>query len=305
MVRISINKNGIVFILSLLLTVTGFSQSLEPIETDSLKRNFRIEIKISGGLNYLSIGDWNTYMESETRLNQDMASLFNYSIGGRFKKIHSGLNFEGDFIVYLTPRFGISIGSGYISGKKGNDSNKIFTHHQLFTETAIHDTNVRAIPIKLGVYYILLLFNRANIYLNGGIGYYFAQWSDDYRREWNGYWEVIKQSASGMGFGFHGGVGLDYNFNQNLSFVLECNGRYTKIGSFKGEYDYRNSGDWTNYYEGTLFYYELDLSWMGLDWYPKVKVLNQVPSPPQFRNIRKAKVDFSGFSVRTGIKIKF
>jgi len=123
-----IYKNTTVFSLSLLLSVIGFSKTIDITEQNNFKKKFRIEIKLSCGMDYLSIGDWNKYMQSNTKLNRDLAHLFNYNIGGEFEKIHLGLDFEGEIVFFFTPRIGISIGSGYIHGMKGKDSSKIVTH---------------------------------------------------------------------------------------------------------------------------------------------------------------------------------
>lgn len=288
-------------------TVNLFLGEKGQIDSDKnlSQRKKRFGLKISNGLNYLSGGDWNTYMKLDTKLNKDLANMFGYDLGGEFKEIHTGFNLEAEGIVYLTPRLGISIGSGYIYGKKGEDSSKIVTHLRLFTETLTHDTKISAIPLKLSAYYFLPVSSKASVYLNAGLGYYLAKFSDDYRHEWDGYWEVIKQTADGGNFGLHGGIGFEYSMTQFLSLVIETGGRYAKISRFEGYYDYKNSNNWADYYKGTLYYYEFDLTWMGLDWYPEVKISDQKPSSPSIRNVHKASIDFSGFTLGAGIKIRF
>ena len=95
------------------------------------------------------------------------------------------------------------------------------------------------------------------------------------------------------GIGFHGAVGFELKLVSHFAFILEGQGRYVKIGSFEGKK--------LNFIEGTLNYYE---SQFGGKWYPKVDVIDGL-TPIGIRNLRKAKVDFSGFTLRAGIKITF
>lgn len=298
------------FLFLVFLIPTTQAANLKPEVCEKTRDDFldgkgRFGFLLSCGMNYFSVGDWNNYLELDTKFWKDMANLFGYKAGGDFKKIHLGSHLSGEVIFFLNPRLGISVGSGYMYGHSDGDSSKIVSHHQLFTESSTHDTEISAIPIVLGIYYFFPVSPRVNLYLNTGLGYYFGKWFDEYHHEWGGYWEVIKQRASGGNFGLHGGIGLEYNLMPSLSLVIETCGRYAKIGGLEGYYDYKNSNNLVDYYRGILYYYEFDLSWMGLEWYPVVKLADKRPSSPTFRNIRKAELDFSGFVLRAGIRISF
>jgi len=260
----------------------------------------RFGIKLTGGINYLEVGDPNASLKGFADFLKDQASLGSATPEGEFKKIHFGLDLEGDVIVYLTPRFGISFGSGYIFGMKGKDVNKIIVGGQTFTE----EVKVSAIPVKLGVYYFLPLSSRARFFLNGGIGYYFSKWSEAYRNEWSGGWFTIDREAKASGIGFHGGVGFELNLVSNISLVFEGQGRYAKIGGFEGDKESRAFiPGWESSTEGSLYYFEW-LPWTD-NWYPMVDISGEEPSGDRIRNVREAEVDFSGFTFRAGIKINF
>jgi hypothetical protein len=205
---------------------------------------------------------------------------------------------EGDVVVYMTPRFGISLGSGYILGKKGKDVNKI-----VISQTFTDEVKVSAIPVKLGVYYSLPLSSQARFFLTAGVGYYFAKWSEAYRNEWDTGWWTIDQKATARGIGFHGGVGFELNVVSHVAFVLEGQGRYAKIGGFKGDKDGKYYPPPTEYStKGKLYYFEY-LPWTE-NWYPKIYISKEEQAGDRIRNVREAKVDFSGFTFRAGIKIK-
>jgi len=209
---------------------------------------------------------------------------------------------EGDVIVYLMPQFGISIGSGYICGKKGKDTNTMTITWPAATTTHTHDTKISAFPVKIGLNYFFPISLKARIVLNGGAGYYFAKLTEIHRWEENGYWNTFKQEAKASGLGFHGGIGFEYDLAQNIAFVIEGQGRHAKIGGFEGDWEGEDSTGWSLSRKGPLTYYEWQL--LG-NWYPEVWVRDEGPSGSVFRGAREAEVDFSGFTVRAGIKLKF
>jgi hypothetical protein len=53
--------------------------------------------------------------------------------------------------------------------------------------------------------------------------------------------------------------------------------------------------------DGTLYQYQAD---RGYGWYPVVMMSKTNPSGENVRNEREAEVDFSGFTLRFGLKIK-
>ena len=271
----------LIICLSLILILPGLSQAE------------RIGIKLSGGTSYLVVGDPNASLKGLADFLKDWASGGGRTIEGDIKPIHFGLDLEGDAIFYLTPRFGISFGSGYIYGEKGVDENEIAFMGQTFSD----GMKVSAIPVRLGVYYYLPLSSRIRFFLNGGVGYYFAKWSETYRNEIPVGVIARDQKAKANGVGFHGGVGFEFNLMSHIAFIFEGEGRYVKIGGFEGEKD-------PGVEKGTLYYFENQI-FAGGDWYPTIDIREQEPVGIFVRNIREAKVDLSGFTFRAGIKITF
>jgi opacity protein-like surface antigen len=253
----------------------------------------RFGIKLTAGINYLEVGDPNASLKGFADFLKDWANGGGETIDGGIKKIHFGLDLEGEVVFYLTSRFGISVSSGYIYGNKGVEENKIAFMNQTYSD----GMKVSAIPVRLGVYYYLPLSSRIRFFLNGGAGYYFAKWSENYRNEFNSNVFTRDQKAKASGIGFHGGVGFELKLVPHIVFIFEGQGRYVKIGSFKGERD--SAGR-----ETTLYYWEQQI-FANLDWYPKVDLWPYEPFGVHIRNVREATVDFSGFTFRAGIKINF
>ena len=263
----------LIICLSLILILPGLSQAE------------RIGIKLSGGINYLEVGDPNASLKGFADLTKDLAIFWGVTREGEIEQICNGLDLEGDVIFYLTPRFGISLGSGYIYGNKAKDANKVI----LLDQTYAYGMEMSAIPVRLGVYYSFPISSWGRLFLNGGVGYYFAKWSESI--DWIA--STTDQEAKGSGIGFHGGVGFEFRLVSHFSLFLEGQRRHVKIGSFEGKK--------LDFVEGTLSYYESQI--LG-KWYPKVDVIDGL-TPIGIRNLREAKVDFSRFTFRAGIKINF
>lgn len=260
-----------------------------------------VALKFTGGMNYMSLGDWNAFMNGWTDYYNYVANEVGGTMEGEFKSIRWGLDFEGDVIINFNPRFGITIGSGYISGKKAPDGKKIIQTLPDETITLNHDMQISAIPVKIGVYYCLSRFSKFRFFLSGGIGYYFAKISEVYKNQWDGSWSHENQSAKGEGFGFQGGMGFELDIFKNIAFVVEGYGRYAKIGNLMGERDWSMSFGPSGSRKGGLYYFDLDIPYGLL---PYIEISSGTPGGLNRRNVRKATVDLSGFTVRIGFKIR-
>ncbi len=260
-----------------------------------------VALKLTGGMNYMSLGDWNAFMNGWTDYYNYVANEVGGTVEGEFKSIRWGLDFEGDVIFNLNPRLGITIGSGYISGKKGPDGNKIIQTLPDGTITLNHDMQISAIPVKIGVYYCLSRFSKFRFFLSGGIGYYFAKISEVYKNQWDGSWSHENQEAKGEGFGFQGGMGLELDIAKNIAFVVEGYGRYAKIRDLMGERDWSMSFGPSGSRKGGLYYFDLDIPYGLL---PYIEIISGTPGGLNRRNVRKATVNLSGFAMRIGVKIR-
>lgn len=306
------NKTSIwflIFILSLLLRSNSF-----PGEGENFKPKF--SIKINWGLHYMSVGDINTHLES---LDNYISHRTFYE-GGKTKKINNyDTDFEGELRLDISSKFAISIGIGYMHGEIKSDFETVgsfplqtpvtgpFYWHKFFSES-----KVKTIPLKFGIYYTLPISSRINLFINSGLGYYFSKASLDKTHvpfpleEWglddSRYHEY---DVSSNGFGFHGGIGFEYNISNYLALVLEVQGRYARIKNLKGKRLYYSWWGLDKEEEGILYIGERDLTDEGYGQNCPDLIFSQSrPSGDEFQNIREAILDFSGYSLRLGIMIK-
>jgi opacity protein-like surface antigen len=231
------------------------------------------------------------------------AGLSGWSAAGETNPIRMGYDFGADLIVNLTPRIGLGFGAGYIQGTK--ESGITFT--QGSDKIAMTSKpNIRAIPLRAGLFLNLPMGERAYFNLNVGAGYYLSKYSYEWKIEGMSFggtvYDKITQEVTANGFGFHGGIGLEFDLTSNLAFFIEGQARYAKIGGFEGTAK-EDSVDGSEQEEGKLYYYELQFD---TDYnFKQVFIRQTKPSDPEIINVREAKVDFSGLYAVAGIRIKF
>jgi hypothetical protein len=215
------------------------------------------------------------------------------------QELHWGKEVAGDLFYYLSSRFAISAGAGYISGRVNDVAETVVGEVKAFN---IHDFKVRAVPIRVGAAYFLPVFPKSRISVGAGLGYYFAKFDRFYRREpGTGYWIDSNMTGTGQGLGFYGVIGFEYSATKKIALVIEGTGRYSKISGIKGSRERVDSNNWSDSVEAP--YYALDRERLPGMWFPVVNIADPAPSGEGTRNVRDAVLDFSGFSIRVGMKI--
>lgn len=270
----------------------------------------RIDIRFTGGLGYLDGGDASANRTAYTAYMRDRERQpgSGMSIEGETESIHAGTNWEADAVYKLNSRLGIGFGVGYIHAGKDKGQSRMVSRWPERVVTVDRGTMLSAVPIKLGVFYSLLQGGKFHVVVNAGTAYYLATWREsmDYLSEAPGpsYWGKYVTKANGGGIGFHGGLGLEYRLSRNMAFVVEGIGRYARFGGFEGEYSEKNSSGADVNDPGKLYYYEWSFD---NNTYPWLELFDRDPNQLNFsnpvKNIRDAVMDFSGFSLRVGIKI--
>ena len=168
-----------------------------------------------------------------------------------------------------------------------------------------------AIPVKLSAYYFFPIRSRMKLYLKGGIGCYFGNLTYDTKLIAKiifidiPAWEK-SVNVKDKTIGLDGGIGFEYDVLKNIGLFVEGAARYAKLKDWKGDEIYIDAEGQTDNISGTLWFCETLHEQTGI-YYPDFKVSRDKPSSDggSHRNIRKAEIDFSGFSLRFGLRIKF
>jgi len=303
---------ALVLLIFSLVFFTSLAQAKE-------KLNFiqRFSIKMSSGLSYFKIGDINTHMESGNVMHLDHAQYFNGTRKGELKNIELGLNSEIELTFDITSRLRIYFSSGYVYAKKESMSGFEVSPPGFFDVdfTFAPRIRIRAIPLKLGLCYIIPFSSRTKLFINCGIGYYFVKtnyyweqieiWTREDGSLFTDLREIVEWDLNSKGTGYHGGIGFEYTIAKNLDLILELQGKSAMIERLEGTEIFLGSGYSDSFY-GSVYCYEkkdiiTDKYYTGL-WFYKEKP-DFLPSP-EYRNIRDAKLDLSGYFFKIGIRIR-
>ncbi len=255
-------------------------------ESDFFK-GIGLTIKVSLGYNYIAAGEINQGLAGVVDYYQLLLSYAGDYFNGGIMPFHSGFDFGADAIYNVTSRIGIGLGLSYVQW--GN-----LDYIRLDKSGSIRrlDSHIRvnAVPVRLGVFYTLPVFKKINLTFNAGPTYYFL--NHTYNMQYRPYFVV--QKAHGQGWGFHGGIALDLEWNSRSTLFIEYQGRYVNLNNFKGTE--RNSFNFQGE-EGSLLYLEYD--------YIPSQIGISSQAPEFCKAARNANYDLSGFAIRIGAKIKF
>jgi len=259
-------------------------------------------LKLSGGIGYLSVGDLNASFQGWNDYFEEAWFGIEGGVEGEYQLLHWGYDFSGEFIVYPIPELGIALGAGYLQVSK---ESTVEVSMFFGSEDITVNPKISAIPITLGVYFTPPLGSGVNLILSAGAGYYIGQMS--WEREVSGFlsdftdtWKTTKGTL-----GFQGSLGFEFAFSPKVAFVIEGCGRYAKLKDLSG--DFKRAGtdilgpfEWGGEY--TMWYYEYS---ENAEYYPRVYFYEEEPDNLNYRNVRKAEIDLSGFSIKAGFRFRF
>lgn len=289
-----------------------------PEENKSFKSRFSIKFAMGGGS--VALNDINKCLGSvnENKTFEYYREHFPDYIVGEIKKLDTSLyDWDAELKINLTSRIGVGIAASGLFHpgplKRSNESSLTYTSQVLQIHTYTYKPKVEAWmpPAKLAIYYNLPYRSKMNIFFTLGIGNYKGKMQEYYKievtppgydSEWSSrFWKSEQKSS----IGFHGGAGIEYLLSKSLALVAELQLRHAVLRDFKGfaEDDNKYLGPHDARY-GFLYYHTKEDLFLGAR-YADIEVWEIPPdySPEFIANIRKAKLDLSGFSLRMGIRI--
>ena len=204
--------------------------------------------------------------------------------------------------------------------------------------TGLLKYELRAVPVLLTVYWSFPLRNNLELNLGAGGGLYLGRFT--YREESLYYLNSIdtqntagepaqyfdlyelaveySEKASARGFGAHGLVGLDYRISPSLAVTFEVVGRWAGLDDWRGEKTdaYEWSQTW-GFGGGFSEEGEFEESTEGKLWrvdargettsgtYPRLVFQADEPASASNSNVRPARINLGGVSVRIGFRFQF
>ncbi|MFX0067130.1 MAG: outer membrane beta-barrel protein [Candidatus Hermodarchaeota archaeon] len=270
-------------------------------------------------MNQFSIGDINDHLKSGNEKHIDTAQYFNGLKKGQLEEIDRGTDSEVELAFNITSRLRIYLSSGYLFTKGESSSGFEISPPEFFNVdfTFSPRISVRAIPIKLGISYTVPLAKNAKIYLNGGRGYYSIKanyyweqieiWTEDDGSLFTDIRQIVEWDLSSKGSGYHWGIGLEYNLSKNLSLTIEYQRRSVLSNKLEGTEVFLGWGYDDSFY-GSVYYFEkmspvTEKYYIGVGFYKSMPGEPYQPFP-EYKNIRYAKLDLSGDSLKIGLRIR-
>lgn len=280
------NKSFVIFLLIL-------TSACLPLKAEG--KTFPISFRLYGGASFIGGGDLNDGLQGWADYwKANYPHIGHPYIAGAYNPVHLGVDLGIDVLYQISPRVSVGLGAEFLMAKR--TTNMTF---QPDIDWAYFG-QPSAVPIKLSGFYFLPAGNRLKVVLHAGLGYYLAKARlESHVKPPNAIDYVIDSSAAGIGF--HGGVGLEWEFSSHLSLLIEGAGRYASISGFEGTTtvtDSSGSGSW----DGKLYYFGASRSYAAD--YNYIDLLAGEPGGSWLKFKRDAKVDFSGFALRLGIIVR-
>ncbi len=267
-------------------TLTSFPVYSPPQEN-------RLDISFFSGGNFIFGGDLNDGAEGLAAFYSDSLAIEGE---GKVKPVRLSYILGGELSYPLSSYFSLRIGLSYFSGAK---ESRVEFKYPSATDTYLTKPKIQAVPLKI----FLTVYPLSSFYLKTGVEYYFARCAYFYRYQSQESWQEWDGEAKTHGLGLLAAVGLEWPLSSHLSFTIEAAGRYAQLKGFKGKNTYTNSEGESSTEEGDLYFYQ-KIRIIGQAGYPQLFVHEKKPSV-YVSDLREAVVDFSGFNLKFGLKIRF
>lgn len=257
---------------------------------------YAFDLFLYGGGSFISGGDLN-------KGAQGFADFYSHSLAiegkGKVKPARLSYIYGGELSFPLSPYFSLGLGVDYFLGER---ESRVEFEKTSSTDIYITRPKFQALPLRLSLSFYPLPY----FYFKWGFEYYFAQCSYFYQYKTEEFQEEWQGEAKAQDIGFLGGFGFEWKLFSPLSFVIEATGRYARIMGLKGEGKYKDPEGTVYTEEGSLMIYE-KIRIIGEKGYPHLFIHEKAPtayvSPDP--KPKEAILDFSGFSLKVGIKIRF
>ena len=259
----------------------------------AISKDAPFSISFSGGGNYVAGGDINKGAAGWADYNLDDLQIDTQQ---NFKPVHLSLLFGGEISFQLNKDLSLGIGADYLFGRKNSSYELSGVSPATFLSV---QPEVQALPLRVFLSCSVL----PQLYVKSGIEYFMAKCSYLYRSEEGEAWKEWKGNASSQGLGIMAGLGFITAVDSNISLFIETSGRIAKLNDFEGTHTYQDSEGLEYTEEGLLYIYDGQVS--KDIFYPLLFIRDKKPSEAGVSNPKKATIDFSGVSLKVGIKFRF
>ena len=280
----------------------GVSLAVQDASSPAAKAS-KLSVKLYGGYAHVLAGDVNEGTDYYFEILEAYAAEGLGTVTGSYKPVHGGYNFGGDIIYQLSPKLGLGLGVGYM--RNSSSSLGTFSESEVGEVTITAAPTLTAMPVRLGLFFTTPLSAKLNLTADAGAAYYAGlkleavqglEFSPD---EWMNM-TVEGSERSGIDVGFQGSLGVEYMLSPKLGLFVEAAGRYAKFSNFEiVTGTMAGSGGSPETVEGKLYIASDDFGTYEISGFTIVET-GDTPDPTYW----EPKIDFSGFSLQAGIRIR-
>jgi len=263
------------------------------------RKRIGFALRLYGGMNYLQGGQLNDGIAGFVQRYEHSAE----SAGNPYETVSDPLHFcseaGADLMIHLGQRFGLSLGAAWLRGKQQSGVDITWP---LYVFTVDFNREVEAIPVTLGFFYHLPLGKRFNLAFEAGGGYTFARLYTE--QLGTALLEFANQYSEGRSgdLNLYARLGLEAKVSRRVFVFIETLGRYAKIAGFEGSAEMAVSGEPAFTFDGAFYFFDFNHEGRV---YHILDFGESAWDNPEVSNARLAEIDFSGVSVRGGLRIRF
>jgi len=280
-----------------------------------------LSVNLCYSYNNISTGDINKIIDFRNGYYDTFKNNENIeSFSGKIDRINWAHGYGMELIMHLKNQMRIGLQAEFYKSSQTStiSGSEIPTNlYHSYEDYACQ--NLTIIPLKLKVYYTNTLTPKMNLTFSGGPGFYSSTFKsltifrkiEHFTVGAATFEEGIAQfqelEASDTGLGVNVGLGLEFNLFSRLKIYFASNYTYCKLRDWNGDESYLSVWE-GNSNSGTLWY--IESSEDGETWFPQFAISKEKPTAGRgnpynasIKNVRKARVDLSGFSFKIGVNI--
>lgn len=260
-----------------------------------------LSFRLSGGPGSLALKDANTVLKDwETWQIKQVGTNKKWILEeDKVGSFHGAVDFDAELILGFGRHLALGVSAGVLHASLSEKSAFVTVAKPAGTYTYAHSMTASAFPVIISGYGLLPLSAKLTVYVKAGAGLIWGKFVDreaSKLKTSEAYSYPVSQSAASMGKVLAAGAGLSFAVDDSLSFFFEAGGRKAALTDFEGETKGGIKGAFYSFeqYDAKVYY-----------WQRRFEIMEHAPQGSLFRNPGKAKIDFSGFSAKLGLVLKF
>lgn len=263
-------------------------------------RSASVAIKLSLGQGWPQVSEINQILHSwQESLKIQAETLKSWTWeAGTLQEYKQQIEFAASLEFSLSRYFSLNLTSGYTYGERGQDQIQAIIDRPVGRSLYIQQVKIATLPLCLEALFHLPFSSRWEIYGGGGGGWLwlnFTQREGIQLEQATSFTYPTEINAEGSTRLLKTSLGL-VCYLQDISLFVEGNYVWAKFDQLNGEDK--------NGQEGQLYYLREYQPETGY-WEARHMIAADQPASPEFQEVRPARLDLSGFSLRLGLKIKF